>query len=252
MNRILNKCLNYLKKFNFKRKNNFIEYKGLRLPKIRSNENLNNEKKYINSIIGQIDFLKAHNLFHENSRILDFGCGQGRLVNGLTYMNADYGEYIGLDTSRDAISWCTDNLKYIKKAKFVHLPSHNARYNDQALGLKKIPFDFDYFDLIFLNSVFSHMLSTDIIFYLNEFFKCLKKSGYIYVTAFIEENVPDQTENPEDYLSINKGPLHRVRFSKDYFFKIIQDSGFEVVKFSHQHIVRTKQSVLILRKSNVN
>jgi predicted SAM-dependent methyltransferase len=139
-------------------------------------------------------------------------------------------------------------LLYNEKISFIHLPAYNARYNDRVEGLKEIPFGSESFGLIFLNSVFSHMLSRDVIFYLNEFYKCLRTDGYIYITAFVEENVPDEVENPENYLAESKGALHRVRFNKEYFFKIIKDTGFEVCKFYHQNITRTKQSVIVLKK----
>lgn len=252
MNRLLRACIQLSNRLKITREKDYIKYKGLNLPKIRSNENLNREEDYIDSITQQIEYLKTNSILEENFRILDFGCGQGRLLNGLLYNKVVYKEYVGLDTSQNAITWCRRYLNYNDKIKFIHLPSYNARYNSKATGLRELPLDIGKFNLIFLNSVFSHMLSEDIVFYLNEFNKYLEPNGYVYITAFIEENVPDETENPENYLSQNKGPLHRVRYSKDFFFRLIHDCGFKVFDFNHRHIARTNQSVIVLKNNNMN
>jgi SAM-dependent methyltransferase len=241
-----------LRSFSRRVNEDFVEHEGLKLPIVRSNEDLHSIKDYLSSIQEQIEHLKSLNLINQSSTLLDFGCGQGRLLNGLLYMDFEVRKYIGLDTNKKSIKWCRSRLKSEKfPIKFVYLPSFNARYNKNADGLKKLPFKKDYFDLIFLNSVFSHMLSEDIIFYLKEFHNCLKEEGSIYLTAFVEQNVSDEVENPSNYLSENKGPLHRVRYNKEFFFEIIKKSGFEVIDFYHQHINRTKQSVLILEKSAI-
>jgi ubiquinone/menaquinone biosynthesis C-methylase UbiE len=125
------------------------------------------------------------------------------------------------------------------------LPAHNARYNIAAENLQKLPFEANTFDLVFLNSVFSHMMTKDVLFYLNEFKRTLKPNGILYVTAFVEENVPEVEENPENYLGESKGYLHRVRFEKQFFTDLFVKTGFTIKVFTHQHITRTKQSVII-------
>ncbi|MEL6988412.1 MAG: hypothetical protein AAGK97_11340, partial [Bacteroidota bacterium] len=64
------------------------------------------------------------------------------------------------------------------------------------------------------------------------------------------ENVPNEEENPTNYIAKSKGALHRVRFEKTYFFNLVSDSGLNVKEFYHQEISRTKQSVLILNRIN--
>ena len=92
------------------------------------------------------------------------------------------------------------------------------------------------------------MLSKVIIFYLNEFNRVLIKGGRVYLTAFIEEGVADVEENPSEYIDNSSGRLHRVRYEKDFFFKLVEDAGFKVNNFLHQEIRRTKQSVLVIEK----
>ena len=129
----------------------------------------------------------------------------------------------------------------------MHLPAYNARYNKTAEGKRALPFDDESFDLIFLNSVFSHMMTDDVQFYLKEFERVLSKDGAVYATAFIEEDVPEVEENPKGYLGKSTGALHRVRFEKRFFFGLVEQSGLKVDRFLHQVFERTKQSVVILK-----
>jgi hypothetical protein len=77
----------------------------------------------------------------------------------------------------------------------------------------------------------------------------VKNAGYVYLTAFIEENVPDVVENPENYLGVSSGRLHRVRYEKGYFASLVKKAGFRCKEFLPKKIVRTGQSVVILNKS---
>ncbi|MEL6810601.1 MAG: methyltransferase domain-containing protein [Bacteroidota bacterium] len=226
-----------------------IKYKELYLPPFRENQGLSDNADYIQSAIDQIEHLSQHFDFTEEKSILDFGCGQGRLANGLKTLGTSLGSYVGIDTHLKSIKWCQKWItKYGKPFKFIHLPAYNARYNTRAEQLQKLPFEADTFDLAFLNSVFSHMMTEDCVFYLNEFQRTLTTGGKVYITAFVEENVPNCEENPENYLGASKGHLHRVRFEKKFFLNLFDEAGFDVEVFSHQQITRTKQSVVIARK----
>ena len=229
-----------------------IKHKGFNLPITRTNQGLNDNENYLNSSKEQIDHLVALNLINETSNILDFGSGQGRLVNGLKFADVKLKEYTGVDTDLNSIKWCKRFLSgYGQNFNFIHLPAFNARYNKSADGLQEIPVENNKFDLVFLNSVFSHMMSNDVAFYLKEFNRILSKDGAVYLTAFTEENVPDVEENPIDYLNeTNKnGSLHRVRFEVNYFNDLIKKAGLKTELYLHQHIERSKQSVYVLKKS---
>ena len=230
--------------------NDVTKYKELYFPNMRSNENLKDNSLYLQSAVEQVNHLSDYCALNKDSRILDFGCGQGRLVNGIFSLKKSFHSYIGIDTNIKSINWCNRWLsRYSDKFRFIFLPAFNARYNQKADGLKSLPFSEDNFDIIFLNSVFSHMLSSDITFYLNEFNRILSENGRIYLTAFIEENVPPEIENPENYIDESSGRLHRVRYEQKFFFELVSQSGFKVETFLHQEISRTKQSVVILQKN---
>ena len=227
------------------------KYQNLFLPNFRTNEALKNNETYISSATEQIDFLIKKCKLKRDSIFLDFGCGQGRMLNGLKYLKLSIKKYVGVDTDLKSINWCKKWLKtYSAESEFICLPAYNHRYNKNAKGLTELPFKKNHFDIIFLNSVFSHMLIKDIDFYLKEFYKVITKNGFVYLTAFIEENVSSIKENPKNYIAPSVGRLHRVRYEKKFFFDLCEKSGFKIDFFLHHGISRTKQSILVLKRDN--
>lgn len=220
-------------------------------PGARSNQSLESDDAYIESAVAQVTDLLGLCELGVEPDILDFGCGQGRLANGLIVTKARIGAYHGIDTDGAAISWCQrwisdDHPDF----RFTHVPARNGRYNPRATGRQPLPGSNGSYDLVFLNSVFSHMLSDDVAFYASEFARVLRPGGSMYATAFIEDGVPDEEENPDGYLpemGPSQGALHRVRFDRPHFESLIQDSGLSIVEIRHRAIERTGQSVVVAR-----
>ena len=67
------------------------------------------------------------------------------------------------------------------------------------------------------------------------------------MTDFIEENVPDMTENPENYVMKCTYPRQIVRFEKNYFIKMFTDAGF-IVDSYEQGTEIDFQSAVYLKK----
>ncbi len=226
------------------------QYKNIYLPLRRSNEKLADDDSYINSALSQTDSLRQYLELNQTTRIIDFGCGQGRFANGLILKLPDLQHFTGVDTDASAINWCTRWInRFHPNFAFHHIPAHNARYNPSSSPRRPLPFEEASFELAFLNSVFSHMLTEDVQFYLGEMHKLLIPGGVIYATAFVEESVPEEEENPEGYLNKNSaGPLHRVRYEKNFLLGLFEQAGFHLVDFVHHGIERTGQSVIVARK----
>ena len=47
------------------------------------NEGLKNDENYLKSAMDQIQLLERYHFFTSSTRLLEFGCGQGRLAHGL-------------------------------------------------------------------------------------------------------------------------------------------------------------------------
>lgn len=200
---------------------------------------------------------EAHRLINRfqctrQHRILDVGCGQGRLPIGLLRVLGEL-TYTGIDVDRGSIDWCN---RYIGRNHpsftFNHLKLYNERYNRKGV---KIDEDFRFaladksVDIIYLYSVFSHMTQGDMRIYLREFSRILDDRGGIFFTTFVEKNVPPVSINPEHYRLKTSGPLHIVRYDQTYLFSILAESGFSVMGFDYG-TETDGQSAIYLKKIN--
>ena len=124
-----------------------------------------------------------------NERVLDVGCGTGRMAVPLTrYLDKD-GRYDGFDIVKKGIDWCNENIssKY-PNFHFQLVDIYNKRFNPQGRLLAneyKFPFEDESFDFVFLASVFTHMLPKDIEHYFAEISRVLINKGRCLITFFL-------------------------------------------------------------------
>ncbi len=194
-----------------------------------------------------------------DSRVLEIGCGPGRLPTGIISVLGDIRLYRGIDVSVKPILWCQKYITPVHPSfQFTHLDMHNDRYNPKGhLEAEKLRLSLpDHsFDIIYLYSVFSHLRTEHVRFYLGEFRRLLAPGGRVFLTAFLEEDVPDMAENPDDYRTVWvenkqtwKGALHCVRYNKKFFWQLAEEAGLTVVHFTHG-VETDKQSGVYLALS---
>lgn len=124
-----------------------------------------------------------------NEKVLDVGCGIGRIAVPLTrFLNKD-GRYDGFDIVRSSIDWCRTNIspKY-PNFRFRFADIFNKRYNPNGrlhAEKYKFPYEDESFDLVFLTSVFTHMLPQSVENYLSEISRVLRKDGRCLITYFL-------------------------------------------------------------------
>ncbi|NVK42626.1 MAG: class I SAM-dependent methyltransferase [Oceanospirillaceae bacterium] len=170
------------------------------------------------------------------SRVLDLGCGQGRLPIGIIRLLGHI-NYTGIDIDRNSVNWCK---KHIEKAHpsfhFKYLDLYNERYNRKGIKIdENFRFDIESksIDIIYLFSVFSHTTENDMRSYLKEFLRILDNEGKVFFTTFVEDDVPNISINPENYKLQCTGPLHIVRYQKEYLFSILDEYGYSIQGFTH-------------------
>jgi SAM-dependent methyltransferase len=123
-----------------------------------------------------------------DTRVLEIGCGCGRFAFGLSDVLED-GAYTGIDIDAPSIAAATDNAFLSrKKFRFEHLDVRNAEYNPTgkvAANEYRFEFDDDSFHVVFLVSVFTHMLPDDVKNYIKEIGRMLKPGGHLVFTTFV-------------------------------------------------------------------
>lgn len=78
------------------------------------------------------------------------------------------------------------------------------------------------------------MLSEETRPYLDEIRRLLRANGFAFITAFVEEGVEDEAENPIGYGPLEwSGALHCVRYERGYFEGMLADAGFVVDTYEH-------------------
>jgi SAM-dependent methyltransferase len=121
------------------------------------------------------------------SRVLDFGCGCGRLARQMMQQNEPPRQYVGLDLNAAAIAWCNQYLApYNPCFSFRHLDVENVQFNPNG---SKQPLAFGVAEgrstLVIAISVFTHILERDVTFYLRECADALEEGGLLFATWFV-------------------------------------------------------------------
>ncbi len=127
-------------------------------------------------------------------RVLDIGCGCGRLAGEFTgYLNVE-GRYEGIDTQSALINW---DQRFITASypNFVFRTTKTANpfYSPEGKLLAseyRFPYDDDSFDLVIAISLFTHLLPRDGIHYLRETRRVLRPGGKLFATWLFFTRVP--------------------------------------------------------------
>jgi ubiquinone/menaquinone biosynthesis C-methylase UbiE len=191
--------------------------------------------------------------YRKGSRILDIGSGLGRLATGLL---AEFGEvqYLGIDANQDFVRWCQEHIEKLHPSlRFVHLDMVNEMYNPSGTvegSNLRLPVDDTSIDIAYLWGVFTNMGPEDVKAYVRELARMLHPQGRCFLTACVEDDVPDVSINPTGYVPYAcDTPLAVVRYSKAWLFSTFRQHGLEVEEFRHHGSMFPKQSEIYLVKA---
>lgn len=178
-----------------------------------------------------------------DAKVLDIGCGIGRLAFPLLEYLSENGGYEGFDTFPVGVKWCRENISpEFPNFNFQLVDIYNSTYNPYA-ATRASEFVFPYadnsFDLVMLNSVFTHMMPDDIINYVNEIDRVLNENGHIFVTFFLvnEESkafmqagksVHDFHRYGVFYTADPKDPMDAVGYEENFVRNIFERHEFKI------------------------
>lgn len=150
-------------------------------------------------------------------RVLDFGCGTGRLLN---LFDPNSTQYVGLDISKNKLALAHEK-------------------NDEALLIwngtnPQIPFLDEYFDAIICYSVFTHTPKTQTTSILSEFARVLKREGLIYASI-----IEDCFAKRGNWILTNR----------EWFKENTDNLGLKIVDESHvSEVENVYQTLFVLEK----
>jgi SAM-dependent methyltransferase len=124
-----------------------------------------------------------------SDRVLEIGCGIGRMAIPLTQYLSDRGSYEGMDIVPAGIAWCKKNITPRFASFHFQLADIFNGQTNPAGRFKardyRFPFPDESFDFVILTSVFTHMLVEDIENYLKEIARLLKSGGRCLASYFL-------------------------------------------------------------------
>jgi SAM-dependent methyltransferase len=178
------------------------------------------EKKYFNSGLLDANKIKEECNFGDNSKILEYGCGNGRILTHLQNYNI-YGVDLVQDFLDDANKNGIKNLYNIK---------------DELLKS---------FEIIFCYTVFIHLSDEDTINALKYIYDKLKIKGRAYLQIPLYEK---QTNHDGNFICVRTWETKNI-------FSILENIGFKILdfkvntgKFNYYNIGKNHNNFLILSR----
>lgn len=105
----------------------------------------------------------------KNKRILDWGCGPGRIIRHFPAEIGNGCEYFGTDYNEKSIAWCSENLPDIQ-------------FNTNSL-VAQLPYEDHSMDVIYGLSIFTHLSEQMHYDWYNELYRVLKPNGIMLLST---------------------------------------------------------------------
>jgi SAM-dependent methyltransferase len=179
-----------------------------------------------------------------NERVLDVGCGYGRVAAALTQYLEAAGSYAGLDIMADCIAWCsTEITPRFPNFSFRHVDIHNKYYNPNGVtpaSRFRFPYADSSFDFVTLISVFTHMLPADLARYTAEIARVTRPGGRCIISFLLlnpeSRRVCLEGNSPFGYHPVDsihavhmpKQPEAAVFYHEEYIRTLFQKNGLSV------------------------
>ena len=206
-----------------------------------------NDAAFIKTAVRDVKRLEKYCDLGKQSRLLDWGCGAGRLAIGVREHLGRVADYHGVDVQAELVDWAEANLAG-PGFRFTCVDVSNERYNPDGTPERTLAADPGSVDVFYAYSVFSHMNDEDTPAYLRLIGEALAPAGRAFVTCFVEEDVVGWEENPEGYGPLEwKGRLHCTRFSRRHFEDHVNAAGLAVDRFEYGGET-DGQSLYVLRR----
>ncbi len=176
----------------------------------------------------------------KKDRLLDLGCGNGRLRKFLGCDHLSHGHYFGFDISQKLLDIARNSF-----------PKDHFFRGDFA---QKLPFGDDNFEIVVGIASFHHLLSKkDQLFFLSECARVLKSGGILFLTTwklpskyFWSNILRGRWRNWLVPFGHDKKPRTYRRVNHEMLNKLCLKSGFKVLR---SELFRERNYIVLARKS---
>lgn len=212
------------------------------------------------------DYFTQFALIHNDSQILEIGCGMGRMALPFKDYLSPNGHYTGIDIVQEGIDWCKNRITPgDSRFSYYYAPIFNTLYNPNSKLHTidyKLPVGDASIDFVLLTSVFTHLLPDEVSHYLSEINRVLKPRAKVFATFFIVKEV--QSDKPllkfnyamKNHFLINKNiPEANVGYPEDHIYCMYKNSNLSIEKilygsWSGQEPYTSFQDIVIAIKND--
>ena len=225
------------------------------------NRILNNQVHFLTHARDFWMFVLSEKLANLNSNILDIGSGCGRWAHWLrdyNYRGRRFeGHYVGIDIDAETIAWCEANYD-AEHFRFHHSTDTSVSYNQHGGASEQysIPEQDGTFDLVFSNSLLTHVLEQQLENYIRESYRLLNTGGAIMHSHFNIDYPPATYGTRHTFrhslgnalIESREQPEAAVAYRTDYLFRVCREAGFSHCEIVHMPGGAQHQPILLCKK----
>lgn len=183
----------------------------------------------------------------KHERVLDVGCGLGRVAWPLSQEIEGESTYDGFDTLEPYVEACRTRLGLDpKRFRFHRFDLYSSLYNPTGTVRSedfRFPWDDDTFTLTIATSLFTHLQPDAAGHYLREIRRTLAPGGRLYATFFVLDEQsraaiashptypPFRDPFPEGLYEDAANPEAGVAFDIDWLHRLFLDTGYRITQY---------------------
>jgi SAM-dependent methyltransferase len=201
---------------------------------------------FIPKAFRSLDLLVGLAHLRPDGRVLDVGCGVGRITYALSHYLSASGRYEGFDTVPRWVAWNRRTISSrFPNFRFRLVEVRNGLYNRQGrtdAQRLRFPYDDGTFDAALVESVVQHNRGPVVRHYLREIGRVLRRGGRCVVTGFLLRRGSRAADQRADDLNFIHAlddawsasarlPEIGIAFEAARFARWVADAGLRLVEF---------------------
>jgi SAM-dependent methyltransferase len=162
---------------------------------------------------------------YECADVLDFGCGV-KFTQALLQDRRPIGSYFGLDVYTEMIEYLQNNVAD-PRFEYAVVPFQNEMYSPGGQRMTAdttLPCGDRKFDLITLQSVFTHLDPQDFQNLLHILRRYCKPAGRLFFTCFVNNTLSDRFVDKDP-----QRPLFQATYREDFVREMVAKAGWDEV-----------------------